>query len=175
MIVSLALSGLLASAALNPLPAGQTITLQDGRTVSVADRTAPCGAPTPVTDDRFALAVTFACRDTISGVSGAGSFGVGRQAGETTPREFLMSVADEYFADAEPTIRYEQIKAVPAEISGVPVDLMCVAAEDREGTFGETTCVLAQPRTQVIINARSTGIQEAYGVMLMFLSGVLLH
>lgn len=150
----------------------QAYALADGRTVTMAAQTLPCGVPTAATDARFALAVTFACRDTISGVSGTGSFGVGQQAGETTPREFLATVADELFSDIEPALRYEQIKTVQAEFSGNPVELICVAAGNREETFGETTCLLAQPRSQMIINARSTSVQNAYGVMLMFLSGV---
>ena len=176
MTLTSPLSGLLialavAGAALAQTPA-RTHLLPDGRTVSVADKTPPCDPVTDGQDPMFAIVARSDCRDAISGLSGGASILVGRQPGETTPREYLQSVAAEYWPHLSPAERDEEIRAGEIKFSGETHTMICAGAHDREGTFGEVRCVLDQPRTQVIIGARSTGLQEAYGVMLMFLSGV---
>ena len=149
----------------------QTHVLQDGRTIVVAS-TPACRAATPATDPRFAIALALECRDEISGVGGAGHALIGREGGETTPREYLASVAAEMFPDADAAEQAAQIRTVQTELSGGTYDMLCVSGRDREGTFGAATCVLAQPRTQVIVHGQGTGIEQAYGVIVMFLSGV---
>lgn len=149
----------------------QTHVLQDGRTIVVAS-TPVCRATTPATDPRFAIALALECRDEISGVGGAGHALIGREGGETTPREYLASVAAEMFPDADAAEQAAQIRTVQTELSGGTYDMLCVSGRDREGTFGAATCVLAQPRTQVIVHGQGTGIEQAYGVIVMFLSGV---
>ena len=153
-------------------PIDQARVLQDGRIITVAAETVACGTPSPAADPRFAIALSFECRDPISGVSGAAFLGVAEVPGETTPREYLASVGEDFWPHMTPALRSEQIQTATAEFSGREVELMCIAAGDREGTTAEATCVLSQPRTQVIMHMRSTGVQEAYGVMLMFLTGV---
>lgn len=176
MTVWVALPGLMAALTMNGSsaaePLGQTHVLQDGRSITVAAQTVPCGTSTPVDDPRFAIAESFACRDAISGLAGTAFFGVGQVAGETTPREYLESVGADYWPDMTPAARSDQIQTALAEFSGTENELMCIAAADSDGTTAEATCVLSQPRTQVIMHMRSVGVQEAYGVMLMFLTGV---
>jgi hypothetical protein len=149
-----------------------THVLQNGRTIVVPVRTEVCGAPEQEAQPRFAIAAWLNCRDAISGVGGTGYVLVGREGGQTTPREFLATVAAEMFPDASAAEQAEEIRSVQTEFSGDTYEMLCVAGRDREGTFGDATCVLAQPRTQVILNGRSTGIEQAYGVIVMFLSGV---
>jgi|GEM_PF-5773696 len=180
------LSGLLialaaASAASSQTPGqnpARTHALPDGRTVSVADKTPPCDPVTDGQDPMFAIVVRSDCRDAVtsisgvSGISGGASIVVGRQPGETTPREYLQSVAADYWPHLSPAERDEEIRAGEIKFSGETHTMICAGAHDQEGTFGEVMCVLDQPRTQVIIGARSTGLQEAYGVMLMFLTDI---
>jgi len=170
------LSGLLVALAVAGSASSQTPPrthlLPDGRTVSVADKTLPCDPAIDGQDPMFAIVVRSDCRDAISGFSGGASIAVGRQPGETTPREYLQSVAADYWPHLSLAERDEEIRTAEFKFSDETHTMICAGAHDREGTFGEVMCVLDQPRTQVIIGARSTGLQEAYGVMLMFLTGV---
>lgn len=150
----------------------RTHVLQDGRTITVPGETAACGATTPAMNPRFAIALALECRDRISGVGGSGYVLIGRNGGETTPREYLASVAAQMFPDADATEQAAKIQSVQTEFSGGTFEMLCVSGRDREATFGAATCVLSQPRTQVIVNGHSTGIEQAYGVIVMFLSGV---
>lgn len=152
-----------------------THVLQDGRTITVPGETAACVATTPAVDPRFAIALALECRDRISGVGGTGYALIGREGGETTPREYLASVAAQMFPDADAAEQAAQIQSVQTEFSGGTFEMLCVSGRDREATFGAATCVLAQPRTQVIVHGQSTGIEQAYGVIVMFLSGVTLR
>ena len=149
-----------------------THVLQDGRTITVPGETAACSATTPAVDPRFAIALALECRDRISGVGGTGYVLIGREGGETTPREYLASVAADMFPDATAAEQAEQIQLVRTEFSGGTFDMLCVSGRDQAATFGAATCVLSQPRTQVVVNGHSTGVEQAYGVIVMFLSGV---
>ena len=149
----------------------QTHVLQDGRTIVVAS-TPACTATTPATDPRFAIALALECRDRISGVGGSGHALIGREGGETTPREYLASVAAEMFPDADAAEQAALIRSVQTEFSGGTHDMLCVSGRDREGTFAAATCVLSQPRTQVIVHGQGAGLEQAWSVIVMFLSGV---
>ena len=177
LLIALATVGMASAQTPGQAPT-RTHALLDGRTVSVADKTPPCDPVTDGQDPMFAIVVRSDCRDAVTGISGVSSISggasiaVGRQPGETTPREYLQSVAADYWPHLSAAERDEEIRAGEIKFSGETHTMICAGAHDQEGTFGEVMCVLDQPRTQVIIGARSTGLQEAYGVMLMFLSGV---
>jgi hypothetical protein len=145
--------------------------LQDGRILTVTAET-PCGAPRPEEDPRFAFLVTFSCFDDVSGVSGEGFFAVGAQAGETTPEEYLLGIAEEYWPDLSVEARKSRI--VPATGTGRQGSLavLCLFGADAEQARGEATCVVDHPRTQVIMHARSSEAEAALGVLTMFISGV---
>ena len=169
VILALALSGSGAAAAQD---GSQTQTLQDGRTVVVATETAVCGKPSPYPDARFALALQFDCHDDVSGVQGAVFLGVASQPGETTPREYLAGVAQEYWPQLTETERAEQIHAGQFEFAGQSAEMLCIAGNDQGQTVGRAACVLNQPKTQMIFHMRSTGQSQALGVMLMVLTGL---
>lgn len=158
-----------------PAHAETSHVLQDGRTVTVADKTIPCDSPTVQADPRMAISVMAECRDVISGVAGQAFLVVGREAGETSPAEYLASAAAEYWPGDEASLRDQRIKTVQVEFSEVQHEMMCLPAVNAAGTGAAVTCVLSQPKTQFIIEAHSTGPQEAYGVMLMFLTGVMVR
>lgn len=170
------LLGLIAALAGPGAGAAQTAnlsqTLEDGRTLVVAPETEVCGRPSPYDDNRFAISVQFDCRDAISGVSGSVFLGVAEQPGETTPREYLEGIAEDYWPDLSPSERAAQIETGTAEFSGVSVEVVCVAASDSEATIAHAACVLSQPRTQVIMHMRSTGVPQALGVLAMALTGM---
>ena len=171
--LSLALVALMFAAGAGDVQAQElTHVLQDGRTIVVPTATPACSATTPAVDPRFAIALALECEDRISGVGGTGYALIGLNGGETTPREYLISVAAQMFADEDAAEQAAQIQSVQTEFSGATFEMLCVSGRDREATFGAATCVLSQPRTQVILNGHSTGIEQAYAVIVMFLSGV---
>jgi hypothetical protein len=145
--------------------------LQDGRTLTVMAET-PCGAPRREDDARMAFLVTFTCLDDVSGLAGEGFFAVGAQPGETTPREYLLAIAEEYWPERSAEAREAEI--IPATATGMSGSfaVLCVLAADAEQARGEATCVVDHPRTQVIMQGRSSGAEAALGVLTMFISGV---
>jgi hypothetical protein len=149
-----------------------TQSLQDGRTIIVAPATAVCGHPLPYNDARFALSLRFDCRDTVSGVEGSVFLGAAARPGETTPSEYLAGIAEDYWPALTPAQRLGQMITGDAELASGKAELICIAVSDREQTVAHGACVLDQPKTQVIVHMRSSSIRDAYGVMILALSGV---
>jgi hypothetical protein len=163
--------GLLALAA--PVTAQErTHRLQDGRLLALAADTAPCGEPTPQDDARYAIVVNFQCRDAASGVGGDGFLAVGQAPGETTPRDYLAEIAAEYRPDLSAEVRDREIVAATFDLEGRESRFLCLSGSDLARDRAETTCVLDQPKTQVIVHGRSGNVEQAYGVVLMILFGV---
>lgn len=145
--------------------------IADGRTVTIpADATTACAAPQAQNDDRYAYVVTFDCRDAISGMEGSGFFGVGRTMGETTPREYLHQIAQTYWPTETVAQWDARILGARVEFSGTEQEFLCLSGVDETAPRAEATCVLAQPGTQVIVHGTSSTLDQAYGVIAMFLT-----
>lgn len=146
--------------------------LQDGRVVTVARSSIPCGEPDNLDEPPYALALAFGCDDAISGTGGEGALLVARDAGQSTPREYLIHSGLRYAPDSTPDERAGLLVDIVATLGSGRVNMVCMPVENEDGTGGEVTCVLDQPRTQLIVAGRSFDASRALGVVTMFLSTV---
>ncbi len=149
----------------------QSHTLADGRVVTApAAATDICALRLEHDDDRYAYFASFQCRDVDAPIAGNGFFGIGRQHGETSPREYLHQVTGVFWPDETFEQRDARIRAATLEFGGGKHQFLCLGGEDPSTGIAEASCVLDQPRTQLIVSAESDTVEHAYVVMLMFLT-----
>lgn len=149
-----------------------TATLQDGKVVTVPATTDVCGTPNAMSDPRFAVALAFGCDDPISGATGEGSLVIAAQPGQTTPRDYLVQSAARYLPQGTEAERASLLTQATLTLSSGDHAFLCLPIENPDRTFGEATCVLDQPKTQLMVAAQSHDVNQALGVVLMFMSGV---
>lgn len=150
----------------------QSHTLADGRVVTTPAAATDICALRMEDDDRYAYIGSFQCRDHDTPTAGDGFFGIGRQPGETSPREYLHQVTGMFWPDETFEQRDARVLESTLEFGGGKHQFLCLGGEDPSTGISEASCVLDQPRTQMIVSAESDTVEHAYVVMLMFLTRV---